>query len=80
MDPDEEGTSGANRTEVEFRLEGELRWDTEHGHARSLELGGAYAVALIYDMHGEIEGEAFDQKQQMNLTGEMHITTRIARR
>jgi hypothetical protein len=79
MEADADGTSGTNGTAVEFRLAGELRWDVEHGHALSLELGGDYDVTLSYEMRGEMDGESFAQVQTMKLGGEIHLTSRVER-
>lgn len=75
-----EGGSGTSRSDLEFRLEGELAWDLGHGHAQALELAGEYEVKSAFDLDGEYEGESFEQRQTMVFGGDIRFALRVERR
>jgi len=75
-----EGGEGTSRSDVVFRLEGELAWDLAGGHAQALELGGQYEVQSVFELRGEYEGESFEQRQAMEFGGEIRFGLRVVRR
>lgn len=75
-----EGGQGTGRVESEFVLEGELRWDLEHGHALALELDGRTELTMTETVSGEFEGEEVEQSQVMVFTGEMTFAMQFERR
>jgi len=80
--PDEipEGTRGTGRVEIRFVLEGELRWDLEHGHALSFELSGENELTTIQTISGDIQGEPTEQTQKMVFSGETSFSMKVERR
>ncbi len=75
-----EGASGTGRVEVRFLLEGELRWDLEHGHALSFELSGENELTTIQTITGEYEGESLEHAQTMVFSGETSYSMRVERK
>ena len=75
-----EGGEGTSRSDVEFRLQGELAWDLAGGHPHALELGGQYEVQSVFELRGEYEGESFEQRQTMEFGGEIRFGLRVMRR
>jgi hypothetical protein len=71
---------GQNRSDVCFRLAGELRWDLGHGHVSALDLAGEYEVKSAQSLRGELEGQPYEQEQTMDFGGEIRFSTRVERR
>jgi hypothetical protein len=79
--PDGNLTDGKDRIETAFELEGELRWDLDHGHALALELGGSNALTKVESRRGALRtGKAYEFVRTQVFTGEMHIRWDVARR
>jgi hypothetical protein len=74
-----EGGSGTERVDTEFRLEGQLLWDIEHGHAHSLELSGANEVTMRQVVSGYMGGEPYEQAQIMSFGGRRSLSARFER-
>lgn len=75
-----EGANGTGRIEVHFLLEGELRWDLEHGHALSFELSGENEFTTIQTITGEQEGESLEHSQTMVFSGETSFSMHVERK
>lgn len=75
-----EGWSGTDVVRAEFELEGELRWDLDHGHALALELQGETGLEMSQEVSGDYEGERMAQAQTMSLAGEIGFSMRFERR
>lgn len=75
-----EGGSGSDRIETSFTLQGELRWDLDHGHARALELAGANGLTMIQSVRATLDGQAYEQVQTMLFQGQIRFELSVARR
>jgi hypothetical protein len=75
-----EGASGTERVEVRFKLEGQLRWDLEHGHALSFELSGENGYTSVQTIRDELDGESFVHSQTMVFSGESSFSMQVERR
>jgi hypothetical protein len=73
------GMEETTRTELEFLLEGELLWDLEHGHARTLTLSGENELKLIIEARGELDGERYEQTQTMVFRGAVRYAMTVER-
>ena len=74
------GGSGTSRIESRYRVEGELVWDLEHGHALSLELSGESGLTMGQSMNAEHEGESLEQSQTMVFSGSVTFSMRFERK
>lgn len=75
-----DSVEGTHFLHAEFELEGELRWDLDHGHALALELEGQTGLEMSQKLVGDYEGEHMEQTQGMSLAGEIGFSMRFERR
>ncbi|MSR61287.1 MAG: hypothetical protein EXS08_02405 [Planctomycetes bacterium] len=69
-------SSGSMRVEDSSKLEGELRWDRTHGHARMLSLEGETRLGVRDTTTNTVEGAAYETSSEF--TGEVHLRMDLA--
>jgi hypothetical protein len=72
--------SGTQRIATAFRMRGELRWDLERGHARSLELAGPMEHTLEQVVQSELAGKEIEERQTTVLAGQRTLSIAVERR